>query len=140
MKTTKTEVTTDLVVKRKGSTTWEILLIKRKNVPYKGSWALPGGFVEVDERVIAGAVRELKEETGIAVKEDELRFIGYFDAPNRDPRGRLISFAFEVMANAEVIVKAGDDAGEAQWFALNELPEMAFDHQLIVDKCFEFNN
>ncbi len=140
MKTTKTEVTTDLVVKRKGQQTWEILLIKRKNEPFAGKWALPGGFVETDETVIVGAVRELKEETGISLDESRLRFVGYFDTPNRDPRGRLISFAFEVLVDSDVTVKAGDDAGEAQWYSLDELPELAFDHKQIIERCFEINN
>lgn len=137
MKLTKTEVTTDLVVKRKGTTTWEILLIERKNEPYKGSWALPGGFVETHEKVLTGACRELEEETGVKLQEEQLRFIGYFDTPDRDPRGRLISFAFEAWVEVDVQVKAGDDAGKAQWFLLDDLPEMAFDHKQIVAKCFE---
>ncbi len=136
MKTTKTEVTADLVIKRKGTTTWEIVLIKRKNEPFAGSWALPGGFVETNETVLAGAKRELKEETGISLMEYQLNFIGYFDEPDRDPRGRLISFAFEARVDSEVAIKAGDDAGEVRWFAINELPELGFDHHRIIEKCF----
>ncbi len=137
MKTTKTEVTTDLVVKRKGQQTWEILLIKRKNEPFAGHWALPGGFVETDEPVLVGAVRELKEETGISLDESRLRFVGYFDTPDRDPRGRLISFAFEAVVDPDAGVEAGDDAGEVQWFDINHLPELAFDHEDIVKSTFD---
>ncbi len=137
MKTTKTEVTTDLVVKRKGQQTWEILLIKRKNEPFAGKWALPGGFVETDEKVIVGAVRELKEETGISVTQSQLRFIDYFDTPDRDPRGRLISFAFEAVIDPDVRVEAGDDAGDAKWYSVDKLPELAFDHKDIIERCFK---
>lgn len=137
MKTTKTEITTDIVVKRRGETDWDILLIKRGNEPFKGKWALPGGFVETDEEVTMAATRELKEETGLAVKEKDLSFIDYFDAPDRDPRGRLISFAFEAEVGKDVSAKGDSDASDAQWFPLNELPELAFDHQTILARCFE---
>ena len=75
------------------------------------------------------------EETGISLSEAQLRFIGYFDAPNRDPRGRLISFAFEACVEVDTQFKAGDDAGEAQWFSLDDLPELAFDHLKIIEQC-----
>lgn len=137
MKTTKTEVTTDIVASRKGTSNWEVLLIKRKKEPFAGKWALPGGFVNTDEEVTMAAVRELKEETGLDVKEKELRLIDYFDAPDRDPRGRVISFAFEVKVGGEFSVKGADDAAEAEWYPIDDLPELAFDHQTILARCFE---
>lgn len=133
MKTTKTEVTCDLVVYRKPKNGTYILLIQRKNEPYKGKWALPGGFIETDETVRAGAARELKEETQVEIPEKSLQFIDYFDQPDRDPRGRIISFAFAAEVPEETKYKAGDDANKAQWFAMDELPELAFDHQKIID-------
>lgn len=121
-------VTTDMIV-RSGD---KILLIQRKNDPFKDQWALPGGFVENHERMREAALRELKEETNIDLHSPDIRFVGYFDAPERDPRGRAISFAFSAHIEKEAEVKAGDDAGDAQWFNLDELPELAFDHADIV--------
>ncbi len=137
MKITKTEVTTDLVVTRSHKDSIEVILIRRRNDPFKGKWALPGGFVETDEEVTMAAVRELREETGLKVKEEDLNFIDYFDAPDRDPRGRLISFAFKVEVGPKVTIKAGDDAGEVEWFSLVDLPDLAFDHQTIIARSFE---
>lgn len=132
MKTTKTEVTCDLAITKTKNGATQILLIQRKNEPYKEKWALPGGFIETDETVKAGAARELKEETGIEVLEKDLHFIGYFDKPDRDPRGRVISFAFAAEVPLETKYQAGDDAKNAQWFSINELPDLAFDHGEIV--------
>lgn len=135
MKTTKTEVTADIVVEKAGAR--EVLLIKRGKDPFKGSWALPGGFVETDEEAATAAARELKEETSVKVSRDELSFIDYFDAPDRDPRGRVISFAFGVKLNEDLDPKGGDDANEAKWFSLDELPELAFDHRTILARWKE---
>lgn len=138
MKTTKTEVTTDIVVERPGKNGREVLLIKRGKDPFKGKWALPGGFVETDEEVATAALRELKEETNIDLrKREELTFIDYFDAPDRDPRGRLISFAFGIKLAAETDAKGGDDASDAQWFPLDDLPDLAFDHRTILARWEE---
>ncbi|WP_417611316.1 NUDIX domain-containing protein [Owenweeksia hongkongensis] len=133
MRITKTEVTTDVVIIKIENGNKHILLIQRKNDPHKGKWALPGGFVETDETIITAAVRELKEETGIKVSEAELRFIGYFDNPNRDPRGRIISFAFAAEVPTKTKYNAADDANKAQWFLLANLPDLAFDHQRIIE-------
>lgn len=132
MKTTKTEITTDIVIIKVEKNQKKILLIQRKNDPYKGKWALPGGFVETNETVISGAQRELKEETGLEVLKNDLKFIGYFDSPNRDPRGRIISFAFVAEVPSETKCQAGDDAKEAHWFSIGHFPELAFDHQEII--------
>lgn len=136
MKTTKTEVTADIVVFRKKPPTIEIALIQRKNDPYAGKWALPGGFVETDEGIKKAAIRELQEETGLQQKESALQFIYFFDDPDRDPRGRIISFAFAVEVGIDAPIKGGDDAGDARWFALDDLPELAFDHQSILSRYF----
>jgi len=109
-----------------------ILLIQRKSDPFKGMWALPGGFLENDEDLDAGAMRELKEETGIDLKTmQQLRTYG---KPGRDPRFRSISVVHQAIINpAEHKIAAGDDAASTQWFNTKELPEMAFDHKEVVD-------
>ena len=125
----KPSVTTDCIVIRKISTP-EILLIKRKHNPYINHWALPGGFVEIDEELEKGAIRELKEETGINLSE--LRQFRTYGKPGRDPRGRTISIVyFAVLENTTQVI-AGDDASEAEWFALDNLPNLAFDHSEIL--------
>lgn len=108
-----------------------LLLVRRGNEPYKGHWALPGGFLEMDETLEACARRELKEETGleVALRFEELRS---FSSVDRDPRGRTVTVAFlAVVPIAEV--KGADDAAEARWFPLEELPPLAFDHEDIVN-------
>jgi 8-oxo-dGTP diphosphatase len=109
----------------------EILLVQRGNEPFKGCWALPGGFMEMDETLEHTAVRELEEETSLKVDEQDIRLIGVYSTPDRDPRGRTITAAFALhveKANAA----AGDDAAEVRWWPLNELPQLAFDHTQIV--------
>ena len=110
----------------------DILLIKRKNEPYKGKYALPGGFVNEEERVEEAAIRELNEETGLCVTEKNLEKVGVYSEPKRDPRGRIISFAFKFIAG-EQIPSAGDDAKEVKWFPLQDMPELSFDHKKIVE-------
>ena len=109
----------------------EVLLIQRKNYPYKGMWALPGGFVDMDETLEKAVVRELEEETGLTGVE--LKQLHAFSSVERDPRGRNICIAFYGIASYNNSkVKAGDDAGDARWFGVNKLPELSFDHQEIV--------
>jgi len=109
----------------------EILLIQRKELPFKNSWALPGGFMEMEETLEETARRELMEETSIRAGE-LIRFDSY-DKPGRDPRGRTITQVFVMIWKADMgIPKAGSDAASLQWFGLNELPELAFDHKEIV--------
>jgi 8-oxo-dGTP diphosphatase len=117
------------------STGYEVLLIKRKNAPFKGKWALPGGYIEIgdDETVREAARRELKEETRLSVENAGLVFLGFYDAPKRDPRSRTISFVFFNHRISFPQVKAGDDAKEAKWFKLKKLPRLAFDHRQIMD-------
>ncbi len=108
-----------------------VLLIRRGNEPFKGSYALPGGFVDVGERVEDGCRRELSEETGLHV--GELRLIGVYSDPGRDPRGHTCSVAYLArVGRAEVT--AGDDAAAAEWVADWRREKLAFDHaQIIAD-------
>ncbi len=127
--------TADVVLLSRG-TSFEltVLLIRRGGEPFKGSWALPGGFVEEGETSIEAAMRELKEETGIEFTDsDDLGLIGIYDTPGRDPRGWTISAAYTASVGGEPEAKGGDDAIEAKWFAVDELPELAFDHEKIIN-------
>lgn len=110
-----------------------ILLIQRKNQPFQGQWALPGGFLEPKETLDHAATRELAEETG--VKNISLSPIGMFDKVDRDPRGRTLSMAYwSILSAQQCNVKAGSDASRAKWFSLKKLPELAFDHEDIIQK------
>lgn len=111
----------------------EILLIQRKDSPFKDMWALPGGFMEMEESLEEAARRELLEETGIHAGE-LIRFDTY-DAPGRDPRGRTITQVFVMIWKKEMgLAEAGSDARDLRWFGLTELPDLAFDHaQILAD-------
>lgn len=109
-----------------------VLLIRRAKDPFAGRWALPGGFVEEDERLVDAARRELLEETGVAV--DDLEQLCAAGDPGRDPRGWTVSVVF--FARVEVLEARGaDDAAEAKWFRLDRLPELAFDHAEILKRA-----
>lgn len=123
-------VTVDNVVLCKLENQFKVLLIKRKNDPFQGQWALPGGFIEEDEDLATAAKRELQEETGVKVENVEQ--VRAFGKPGRDPRGRMISVAFLSRIFCEEELVHGDDAAEAQWFDVNHLPELAFDHDEII--------
>lgn len=113
----------------------ELLLVRRGSEPFKGCWALPGGFMEMDERLERCAVRELEEETGLVVGEEDIRLVGVYSAPERDPRGRTVSAAFLVQGawpSAKGEPHAGDDAAEVRWWPMAALPTLAFDHAEIV--------
>ena len=128
-------VTADMGVLRKAEDgRFEILLIKRKNEPYKDCWALPGGFMEMEETLEKCAIRELKEETGIEVNRGD--FICLLDAVDRDPRGRVISAVFKAYAPEDAIAVANDDAIEIGWFKNRQLPPLAFDHKWAITKIF----
>lgn len=127
-------VTTDCVVITR-ETEPKVLLIQRGNEPYKGCWAFPGGFMEIDETLEECAIRELKEETGLVVTHDEIFPIGTFSKIDRDPRGRTISLAFLTLVDAPISVAAQDDAAKAEWFPVNKVPQLAFDHYEILNKA-----
>ncbi len=108
-----------------------ILLIKRKNNPFEGHYALPGGFPEIDELLCDAAMRELQEETGLT--GIALHQLGAFDKIGRDPRDRNIAIAFWGYTTIEnASISAGDDAEKAEWFPLESLPPLAFDHSEII--------
>jgi 8-oxo-dGTP diphosphatase len=123
-------VTTDCIVIQNIGKTPSVLLIQRKHEPYTSKWALPGGFVEIDEDIEEGAQRELEEETGL--KGLNLVQFKTYGRPGRDPRGRTVSVVYSAYLNADVAVKAGDDAAKAAWFDLDNLPALAFDHEDIL--------
>ncbi len=108
----------------------EVLLIKRAGEPFKGRWALPGGFVDQDESLEHAAARELKEETGL--RRARLEQFGAFGDPGRDPRGHTVSIGFTACINKHGPLKAGDDAEDARWHSINRLPRLAFDHKKII--------
>lgn len=125
-------LTVDLVIICEPNHT--ILLIQRGHDPFKGSWALPGGYVEAGETIGAAAKRELQEETGIAGVN--LQQMGTYGDPGRDPRGWTATVAYAGHV-AEEVAKAGDDAAAAKWFPIYQLPALAFDHETIVKDIFE---
>ncbi|WP_385625459.1 NUDIX hydrolase (plasmid) [Streptomyces sp. P8-A8] len=109
-----------------------VLLIERGWPPHEGAWALPGGHVDLGEPSREAAARELLEETGVRVDPADLRQIGVWDAPGRDPRGRYVTVAYAVTVPADTIAQAGDDARTARWWPLTDLPPLAFDHADII--------
>lgn len=124
-------VTVDAVVFARRGSHWSVLLIRRGSEPFEGRWALPGGFLEVDETLEHAAARELEEECGVAgVGLEQLRAFG---APGRDPRGRTISIAHWGIVDGEAPEpRGGDDAAEAAWWRIDALPPLAFDHDDII--------
>lgn len=109
----------------------KVLLIERGGEPFKGCWAFPGGFMNMDETLEECVVRELKEETGLVVTE--VKPIGSYSRVDRDPRGRTITIAYLIVVEEELPVKGQDDAKQAKWWPLNKLPELAFDHSKILN-------
>jgi len=118
-------VTADCIVITKEAEP-KVLLIERGGEPFKGCWALPGGFMNMDETTEQCAFRELEEETGLKI--GEVHQIGAYSRVDRDPRGRTITVAYLAVVDAPIAVKGQDDAAKAQWFPLSALPELAFDH------------
>ncbi|MBS3817359.1 MAG: NUDIX domain-containing protein [Candidatus Thermoplasmatota archaeon] len=107
----------------------KIVLIERKNPPFEGSYALPGGFVEYEETVEEAVVREVEEETGFKTEIEDL--VGVYSSPDRDPRGHMVSTVFSLkMVGGEL--EEGSDAASAKFFDLEDLPDLAFDHQQII--------
>ena len=128
-------ITTDAVIFAEEKEGLYVLVIKRKNEPYQGQWALPGGFLEEDELLETGCLRELQEETGL--KLDKVERVGVYDAIQRDPRGRTISVAFTTKLSKRKTIKGSDDAAEAKWMLLKEVEEIAFDHGQIIEESLE---
>jgi 8-oxo-dGTP diphosphatase len=125
-------VTVDVVLFTFQRDQLQVLLIKRRNPPFQGMWAFPGGFVEPDEDLDAAAGRELHEETGL--RDLHLIQLRTFGKPGRDPRMRIISVVYLALTHfARMAPQAGDDAAEAKWHPLAGLPPMAFDHAEILD-------
>ncbi len=125
-------VTADILLVHRNGQKATVLLVRRKHPPFQGQWALPGGFMNMDETLRQAALRELREETGIRLSG--LEPFRVFDEPGRDPRGRTITLVFyafldEIPAGAA----AADDAAELSWFSLDNLPALAFDHSEIID-------
>ena len=118
---------TDAVIVREG----RIVLIRRNKEPFKGMWALPGGFAEEKETAELCCQREAYEETGLKVRAK--RLVGVFSDPERDPRGTIAGAYICELIGGEL--KGGDDAKEAKWFSLEELPELAFDHKKIIEEA-----
>lgn len=125
-------VTTDCVIFGFGGTKLSVLLVKRGVEPYKGRWAFPGGFMNMDESAEEGALRELQEETGL--KGAYIRQFHTFTAPERDPRERVITIAYYALVRMQEVA-GGDDADDARWFTLDEVPQLAFDHDQILRKA-----
>lgn len=125
-------VTADCVVITSGEEP-QVLLIKRGNAPFKGQWAIPGGFMEMDETTRQCAIRELKEEANLDVTD--VTMIGCYDAIGRDPRHRTVTLAYLAIVDPSLMsqASAGDDAADHHWFPLNELPPLAFDHGKILE-------
>ena len=128
-------VTVDLAVFAIDGGILKVLMIRRKRDPFAGHWALPGGFLEMDETIEAGARRELKEETGLEV-DNPVHFVGVYGDPGRDPRGRTISLAYRAHLPGPPAVATGrDDAAAAAWFRPCDLIQaggLAFDHARIL--------
>lgn len=130
-------LTSDVVVYGYDGRLLHILLIERGLEPYKGMWALPGGFMHMDETIDQCARRELREETGVSGAY--LRQFGVFSDVHRDPRGRVVTVAFlALVTKSDYQLIAGDDAARAEWFVFDELPPLAFDHYKIIEESRKF--
>ncbi|MCA9936119.1 MAG: NUDIX hydrolase [Ardenticatenaceae bacterium] len=125
-------VTADVVIFSLAGEDLQVLLIKRKHPPFANMWAIPGGFVQMDEALEEAAARELAEETGVTDVYMEQLFT--FGEPNRDPRTRVITVAYFALVPYDAIHhRPGDDASETAWFSMFDLPELAFDHREILE-------
>ena len=127
-------VATDCVVFGFDGRELKVLLIERGIEPFKGMWAFPGGFMRMDESAEECALRELKEETGLQIKN--VKQLGAFSAVNRDPRERIVSIAFYSLAK-HADVRGGDDAAKARWWTIDDVPQLAFDHDYILRQAMK---
>jgi 8-oxo-dGTP diphosphatase len=128
-------VTVDVVIFSLRDSDLKVLLIRRAAPPFKGKWAIPGGYVHPDEALDEAAQRELEEETGLP--DVYLEQLYTFGAPKRDPRGRVITVAYFALVSDDVTVRAGDDAAEAAWHSVFDLPDLAFDHDEILSYALQ---
>jgi 8-oxo-dGTP diphosphatase len=126
-------VTADAVIFRSGDKGPEVLLIRRAHPPFQDCWALPGGFLDMDETLEECVARETAEETGLSGLAFEQ--LEAFSGLDRDPRHRTITIVFVAMAGADCNAKPGSDAKGAEWFPIAQLPQMAFDHDLVLKKA-----
>lgn len=126
-------VTVDCALFRLRRGAIELLMVRRGRRPYKGAWALPGGFIKIKESLETAVVREVAEETGIDAIPFLIQYRTY-GKPGRDPRGRVVSVSYVgIVAGHDTEPKAGDDAAEAAWFRIEELPDpIAFDHPMVI--------
>lgn len=128
----KPSLTADIVIFTIKEGELKVLLVKRDINPFKGSWALPGGFVRINESLENAAKRELEEETGI--KNIYLEQLFSFGDPGRDPRGRVVTVAYMALVNSEEMeLRASTDASDAQWFSIKKFPSLVFDHKKILN-------
>ena len=127
-------VTTDCVIFTYEDWRLKVLLVRRGGEPYKGRWAFPGGFLRMDETAEQGALRELREET--ALVPSAIGQLGVFSDLDRDPRERVITIAWYALVKPSKVV-GGDDADEAAWFPVDDLPPLAFDHRKIFETAME---
>lgn len=125
-------LTVDVVIFTIRTNHLHLLLVRRKQEPFAQMWALPGGFVDIDEPLNQAAARELEEETG--VRGVYLEQLYTYGDPDRDPRGRIVTVAYIafIPIGEEIHPEGGDDADQARWFSVNELPDLAFDHAKII--------
>jgi 8-oxo-dGTP diphosphatase len=138
----RASLTVDTVVLTVARKQLQVLLIERGIEPFAGSWAIPGGFVRVEHEALDhAAARELEEETGLTQADVFLEQLYTFGAPERDPRGRVVSVAYYALVSADLLpkVRGGDDARSARWFSVAEAQELAlaFDHQSILNCALE---
>lgn len=116
----------------------KVLLIQRGYEPYKGCWAFPGGFMEMNETIEECAIRELEEETGLRL--DNMVQVGTYSKVDRDPRGRTITIAYLAIVDEPLSVIAQDDAAMVEWFSIKNLPTLAFDHNEIMTDAISMYN
>ena len=128
-------IAVDMLIFTMGENDLMVLLVQRRGEPFAGHWAFPGGFVDPEESLDQAAARELREET--TVSDVYLEQLYTFGEPKRDPRGRVISVAYFALVRQPLAVAGGDDAADARWFPLSDLPPLAFDHKMILDYALE---